>query len=116
MKFDTLYQQCLALWPDEVEIYDGERNEFDHNDISFVRLSLTYDRVAAEAIEFGEWYDLMTWVIFKNLHAMAKVGFKRKQATIITSAIDHAQVKADLVDNLKQPGYETMLAEFERYN
>jgi hypothetical protein len=115
MKFEVLYEQSLALWPVEIEIYDGERSE-DYQNITFLRLSLTYDKADAEAKGFGEWYELITWIIFKNLHSIATINFKRRLQTITQAQLDPTQVKADFLANLKLAGYEDMLAEFEQNN
>ena len=114
MKFETLYNESLAFWPDEIEIFDGERT--DDGGILFLRLSLIYDRIDAEIKPLGEWYELMAWVIFKNLHSIAKKKFSARASTFSKTELDPKNVKADFIDNLKAEGYESMLAEFESKN
>jgi hypothetical protein len=114
MKFETLYNESLAFWPDDIEIFDGERT--DDGGIMFLRLSLMYDGIDAEVRPLGEWYQLMAWVIFKNLHGIAKKKFSPRALTFSKAELDPERVKADLIDNLKTAGYETMLTEFESKN
>jgi len=114
MKFETLYNESLAFWPDDIEIFDGERT--DDGGILFLRLSLTYDRIDAEIKPLGEWYELMAWVIFKNLHQIGKKKFTPRTTTFSKTELDAERVKADLLDNLKVAGYEIMLAEFDGKN
>ncbi|MEO6523053.1 MAG: hypothetical protein ABIN91_15330 [Mucilaginibacter sp.] len=114
MKFETLYNESLAFWPDDIEIFDGER--LDDGGILFLRLSLIYDRIDAEIKPLGEWYELMTWVIFKNLHVIAKKKFSPRALTFSKTELDPECIKTDLIGNLKADGYESMLTEFESKN
>jgi hypothetical protein len=114
MKFETLYTESLAFWPDDIEIFDGERT--DEGEVLFLRLSLTYDRIDTEIKPLGEWYELMAWVIFKNLHGIAKKKFSPRALTFSKMELDTDSIMADLLNNLKTEGYENMLKEFESKN
>ena len=113
MKFNELYNEAVRLWPDEIDISDGK--PLDHG-ILFENLSIIWDKIETKAKKKGEWFDLVTWIIFGNFHDIAKKGFQVGFKTISKNQIDVEKVKSDLINSLKVDGYEDMLKEFETAN
>lgn len=113
MNFDKLYNEALEMWPDNIDISDGQANE---QGILFKNLSDIWHNIEAIAKERGEWYDLMTWIIFSNFHRAAKNSFLKGDYSINKENISSHDVKVDLIKNLKEPDYEDMLEAFFEKN
>ena len=113
MEFNKLFNESIVLWPDEINISDGSENEVG---ILFKNLSDACNNAEVKAKLMGEWYDLMTWIIFGNLHDLAMHNFRSKNQIISLKQIDLDQVKIDLHKNLQMEDYRDMLAEFQRDN
>jgi len=58
----------------------------------------------------------MTWIIFGNLHDIARDKFHLGTKKITINEIDAEKVKKDLIDNLQIAGYEDMYIEFTTNN
>ncbi len=113
MEFEELYKTSVGLWPDEIDISDGKEED---NGVFFQKLSSVWNEVEVKAKLMGEWYDLMTWVIFSNFHNMAKIQLKEGRKTIRKTEIETDKVKNDLIQNLRVEGYEDMLDDFKKFN
>ncbi len=98
MKFEELYKTSVNLWPDEIDISDGK---VEDNGILFQKLSSVWNEVEVKAKLMGEWYDLMTWVIFSNFHNLAKIQLEKGKKMIRKSEIETDKVKNDLIKNLE---------------
>jgi hypothetical protein len=113
MKFEELFNESIELWPDEVDISDGKEVG---NGILFKRLSSVWNAVEVKAKLKGEWYDLMTWIIFANLHDIAKQQIIKNRSTIKKAHLNIDKVKHDLVENLQMDEYSDMLIDFKMAN
>jgi hypothetical protein len=113
MEFNQLFNESIILWPDEIDISDGK---VTGTGVRFGKLSETWNNAEVKAKLLGEWYDLMTWIIFGNLHDLAMQNLHSKNQIISLKQIDFDQVKIDLHKNLQMEDYQDKLLEFQRDN
>ncbi len=109
MDFNKLYDESIELWPDEIDISDGKVLT---NGVVFNELSSIWTIVEKKAVKMGEWYDLMTWVIFSNFHHQSKLNWIENIKIVRKKDIRKEKVKNDILQNLQTEGYEDMLKEF----
>ena len=103
------------MWPpvlnisDGVYVGEGFRSEY---------LVVAWSKAELAASLGGEWHELMTWILYKNLHTIARESFANQTYTFTTATLKErvAQVSADLLENLREPAYEEMLAAYQRSN
>lgn len=113
MKFDKLYNDALKMWPEKIDISDGKIQE---EGILFKKLSDIWNNIEIRTKEQSEWHDLITWVIFSNFHRIAKNRFLKQDYSIKKTDLSFDHIKADFIQNLKEPGYEDMLEIFYNDN
>lgn len=113
MKFSELYKKAIKLWPEQIDISDGKS---DVNGIIFRNLSSVWDNAEEKAKVKGEWYDLITWIIFSNFHSIARKNFNKGVMTVRKTEINEEMVKKDLIHSLRSEGYEDMLHDFKKSN
>lgn len=113
MKFEELYNNSMELWPEVIDISDGEIVE---NGVLFKELSLVWHEVEASSKLKGEWYDLMAWVVFKNLHNIAKRKLQERGSAIEKTKVNRDKIKHDFIANLQEEDYRDMLDDFVRAN
>lgn len=113
MKFEELYKKSMELWPEVIDISDGEIAE---NGVLFKNLSSVWNEVEIISKLKGEWYDLMTWIIFGNLHDMARHQLQEGRNVIEIAHLNIENVKHDLIENLNRDDYRDMLDDFIKSN
>ena len=113
MDFNNLYLTAITLWPKKIDVSDGVASV---DGVLFPKLSSIWNQVEAEAIRKGDWYDLMTWIIFNALHRTAKENLLVGQTYVYPAQIDLTMVRLMFEDNLRAEGYEEMLEEYIKAN
>ncbi|RZK43389.1 MAG: hypothetical protein EOO90_03780 [Pedobacter sp.] len=113
MKFEELYNEAVKMWPEVIDISDGVVAE---NGILFKRLSSIWNEVELIAKSKGEWYDLMSWIIFANLHDMARHQLQHGLSTVDMANMSKDNVRTDLIENLGGDDFKDMLEEFIQLN
>ena len=114
MKFETLYNDALGMWPDTIDVSDGKPAE---HGILFKKLSGIWNNIGVLAEKKGEWCQLMTWIIFSNFHSIAKRRFFEGQYIISKEDLDAGEVRKSLLENLEyDEGYQDMLMAFIKEN
>ena len=103
----------MGLWPEKIDISDGE---LMGNGVLFKQLSLVWNEVEAISKLKGEWYELMAWIIFGNLHDIAKHQFQEGGNVIEKTQISINKIKQDLIENLNEEDYKDMLNDFIKSN
>ena len=126
MNFNELLFECLAMWPQRLDISDGYFITFSPKPKSpsvskgfrSQHLVDAWERAKAEAESKGEWQELMTWILYKSLHRIAEASFLNQVYLVGRESVnqDILQVKDDLVDNLRHPDYKGMLQEYFESN
>ena len=116
MHFNGLFAECLALWPPVVDLSDGSLTP--HAGFASQHLSAAWGHAETAAEEQGEWHALITWVIFKSVHRLARKNFLHHVPQVVTAAVIHdlTAMREDLLENLRQPEYADMLREYLRDN
>lgn len=112
MNFNELYKQASELWPNQIDISDGvsSGNGF------FTELARLWNKAEFDAKGINEWLELMTWVIYVNLHTLAKERLGTEFTYITINDLDKEKVIGTLLENLRSEGYESMLEEFKCNN
>lgn len=115
MNFNVLFTQCFALWPPTLDISDGV---YSGAGFRSEHLAAAWDKAELAAELAGEWQALMTWILYKNLHAIAQERFARQTYTltkeILLEYLTH--IRVDFLDHLREPTYANMLAAYQRDN
>jgi hypothetical protein len=119
MEFNVLSTHCLAMWPPELDISDGVVYHYSVGEgFRSGRLATAWEKAAWQAELLGEGHALLTWLLYKSLHAMAWERFLKQTYSLTVELIQErvAQVRADLLEHLHEPGYVDMLTAYERAN
>ncbi|RZK39854.1 MAG: hypothetical protein EOO90_17375 [Pedobacter sp.] len=113
MKFAELYKKSMELWPDVIDISDGE---IAGNGTLFKNLSSVWNEVEFVSKAKGEWYDLMAWIVFGNLHDLARHHLLNGINKLKKTDVNEDKIKQDLLENLQAEDYRDMLEDFIMLN
>jgi hypothetical protein len=114
------------MWPETLDISDGyfitfsPKPKYPSESKGFRSQHLVdaWEKAEIEAEPKGEWQELMTWILYKNLHQIAKASFLNQVYSFGRESVrqDIFQIKDNLVDNLRHPDYKEMLKEYFESN
>lgn len=110
MKFKTIYNRSILFWPDRIDFSDGKFIE-ETNGFNSKTLSSALHR--AEDLATNEWESLMVWVLYVEIHSLAKKYFKQKNLFVKVSEIDLLLIQGTFLEILKEEEYKEMLSQFE---
>lgn len=113
MEFDQIYNDVLQLYPDIIDISNGQLMS-ETGDFDAPKLISSYEHAENIALSKGEWHSLVTWIIFQALHEMAKNHYIQG-TRIFKKEIDKSKFRELLIENLQVEEYEDMLCEFAKY-
>ena len=112
MHFHSLLTACLPLWPNVIDLSDGHHTPLG----GFYSKGLlrAYSEAEHQAQSLGEWPELMTWVLYQQLHRLAKQAFTAQLYQLERDALlqQLEAVRIALLANLQMSGYENMLADY----
>lgn len=91
MKFSEYLESNLRLWPETIDISDGELLPGDGG--LFPNLSSIWEGVERKTEAEGEIESLMTWAVFCGLHERAIELRKKKVLVLDKRTIDLAVVR-----------------------
>lgn len=110
MKFTEIYERVRLHWTNKIIISDGERVG---SGFLFPNLSSEWDKVEMNiSKQENEWDNLMTWSMFKVIHAKACQNFKKVDALYIDK-IDFKLFEKEFYKNLCDNEYNDMRDEYE---
>lgn len=112
VKFTALFNQTAKLWPDRIEIADGELRDDDGG--YFPTLSKSWNEAETNGNSIGPWHGLMVWAQFCGLHQAACLALRDGASHVDFDVIDRQFVKQKLLDSLhsEDGGYGSMRNEF----
>lgn len=101
MRFSQLYNSTLALWPDCIQIDDGELIGDEGG--YFPKLNKVWGEVEQKSRSISEWHGLMVWAIYGTLHSIAKRKINQGFKEILLKEIDAQEVENIFRQNLLSP-------------
>lgn len=115
MKFQTIYNSAVKLFPKTIDISDGYLLE-ETGGCMFPSLSKAWEK-AENQISDDEWGNLMIWVIYQFLHNKAKKKLQSRDfSSISINEISLPIIKANYIKALDSEDYSDMKKEFLRKN
>jgi hypothetical protein len=111
MEFATIYNNTAKYFPDTIDVSDGV---FFADSDGFLSKNLSEIWNNAEEKAETEWEALMVWILYQNVHAMAKVKSKAKEGVVVIRDINTEVVETDYFEALKEEGYEKLMEEYKR--
>jgi hypothetical protein len=111
MNFKEIYSKCTLVWPESIDLSDGELIEETKGFYS-ENLSLAWDR--AEELVTDEWQSLMVWIFYQELHKKAIEYFMLGRHSLKVASIDLSILEHSYIDTLNEEGYEKMLNQFDK--
>lgn len=112
MKFETIYNSIINLWPEEIDISSGKLMG-DEGGI-FPDLAEAHDRIKKEVGIQDPWKDLMVWTMFQEFHAQCRKLLKSKSYKLFPKIIDKNLLKRRYAKNLEVDEWREFLKDYER--
>jgi len=110
MEFATIYNKTIKYFPEIIDVSDGI---FYPDSDGFLSKNLSTIWNEAEEKAETEWEALMVWILYQNIHTIAKL--KAKSSGIVAIGdINTENVETDYFEALKEEGYEKMLEVYKR--
>ena len=114
MNFEILFNEAVAMYPNQIDISDGKL--FEEDDTGF--LSKNFNKACEDAENkaslLAEWHTLLVWIISQVMHENARKSFIDNKF-LITPEIDRKRFRFFLINNLEQEDYKDMRMEFLKY-
>lgn len=110
MDFEKIYQECLELFPEEINISDGHVIPEVEGFLS-MNLNNVFDNADNVLSQISDWHNLVSWVISQVLHIKARKAFMANKF-VINKGIDRKDFRRLLMMNLEQEDYEIECQEF----
>jgi len=98
MKFTTIFNETISLWPEVINICDGKL--IGEGGGFFPELSTLHEKIEEESNNISELHGLMAWSIFGDLHAQAINDIKDGIKSICISKIDLVNVEKVFSESL----------------
>lgn len=113
MIFKEIYEMSLKYWESSIDISDAKIID-ETNGFHSLNLSNSWNKAEGKVI--NDWDDLMVWIIFQELHNIAKENFIKGEFTLKLNEIKEARVEKRCFEALHNEGYGDMLAEYIKNN
>ena len=112
VRFTELFDQTRKLWPDVIDVADGELRDGDGG--YFPNLSKLWSGAETQAKTIGPWHDLMVWAQFCGLHRAACSVVTAGGTYVGFTDVDCQYVKEKLIESLNadDSGYESIRSQF----
>lgn len=112
MEFATIYNSTVKYFPDTIDVSDGILFS-DSDGFLSKNLSLIWNN--AEEKAETEWEALMVWILYQNIHNMAKMKLEDEGGNVVAMCdINTEAVEKEYFEALKEEGYEKLLEEYKR--
>ncbi len=125
MKFFSIYQRIIGLWPERIVIGDGypvdPANEATPattpnggEKFCFPALNQAWDEAEDQIDPVADnWGDMMVWTMFQEFQREAKQCLKVGEQVLIPSAISQIALEKRYRSNLSTNGWEHLRDEYE---
>jgi len=112
VKFNVLFNQTAKLWPQRIDIADGELR--DDDGVYFPGLNTFWNDAETNGNSIGPWHALMVWAQFCGIHRSACAALRNGDTSVKFGDIDIQYVKQRLLDSLhsEHGDYGSMRDEF----